>query len=135
MARTGRSLSRQSMSQSRMETGNAKHAIHLIDLTADHYFGERQLFSLALVCAGVLAAQGLSPPTALALPRPTTDLADVKGLNCGNFNRCRDGVIGVAGIESQPAEFLFDLKHLKWASSFLFSGGDNRLEALTQPPE
>jgi signal transduction histidine kinase len=26
-----------------METGNAKHAIHLIDLTADHYFGERQL--------------------------------------------------------------------------------------------
>jgi hypothetical protein len=25
-----------------METGNAKHAIHLIDLTADHYFGERQ---------------------------------------------------------------------------------------------
>jgi hypothetical protein len=30
------------MSQSRMETGNAKHAIHLIDSTADHYFGERQ---------------------------------------------------------------------------------------------
>ena len=28
--------------QSRMETDNAKHAIHLIDLTADHYFGERQ---------------------------------------------------------------------------------------------
>jgi excisionase family DNA binding protein len=26
-----------------MKTGNAKHAIHLIDLTADHYFGERQL--------------------------------------------------------------------------------------------
>jgi hypothetical protein len=25
-----------------METGNAKHAIHLVDLTADHYFGERQ---------------------------------------------------------------------------------------------
>jgi hypothetical protein len=25
-----------------METGNAKHTIHLIDLTADHYFGERQ---------------------------------------------------------------------------------------------
>jgi hypothetical protein len=42
IARTGRSLSRQSMSQSRMETGNAKHVIHLIDLTADHYFGERQ---------------------------------------------------------------------------------------------
>jgi hypothetical protein len=41
IARTGRSLSRQSMSQSRMETGNANHAIHLIDLTADHYFGER----------------------------------------------------------------------------------------------
>ena len=45
IARTGRSLSRQSMSQSRMETGNAKHAIPLIDLTADHYFGERQLNS------------------------------------------------------------------------------------------
>jgi hypothetical protein len=30
------------MSQSRLETGNAKHAIHLIDLTADHYFGERR---------------------------------------------------------------------------------------------
>jgi hypothetical protein len=42
IARTGRGLSRQSMSQSRMETGNAKHAIHLIDLTADHYFGERR---------------------------------------------------------------------------------------------
>lgn len=47
MARTGRSLSRQSMSQSRMETGNAKHAIHLIDLTADHYFGERQVRPVA----------------------------------------------------------------------------------------
>ncbi len=30
-----------------METGNAKHTIHLIDLTADHYFGERQLQLLA----------------------------------------------------------------------------------------
>jgi hypothetical protein len=29
-----------------METGNAKHTIHLIDLTADHYFGERQLQDL-----------------------------------------------------------------------------------------
>ena len=42
IARTGRSLSRQSLGQSRMKTGNAKHAIHLFDLTADHYFGERQ---------------------------------------------------------------------------------------------
>jgi hypothetical protein len=25
------------MSQSRMETSNAKHAVHLIDLTPDHY--------------------------------------------------------------------------------------------------
>jgi hypothetical protein len=49
MARTGRSLSRQSMSQSRMETGNAKHAIHLIDLTADHYFGERQVHSAVAI--------------------------------------------------------------------------------------
>jgi hypothetical protein len=31
------------MSQSRMQTGNAKHAIHLIDLKEDHYFGERQV--------------------------------------------------------------------------------------------
>ena len=44
IARTGRSLSRQRMSQSRVETGNPKHAINLIDLTADHYFGERQLY-------------------------------------------------------------------------------------------
>jgi hypothetical protein len=28
-----------------MEIGNAEHAIHLIDLTADHYFGERQVGS------------------------------------------------------------------------------------------
>jgi hypothetical protein len=35
--KSGRSRSRRSMSQSRMETGNAKHTIHLFDLTADHY--------------------------------------------------------------------------------------------------
>jgi hypothetical protein len=32
-----------------METSNAKHAIHLIDLTADHYFGERQVHSAVAI--------------------------------------------------------------------------------------
>jgi hypothetical protein len=39
-----------------METGNAKHAIHLIDLTADHYFGERQLWIIGGTTFGFVGA-------------------------------------------------------------------------------
>ena len=40
-----------------METGNANHAIHLIDLAADHYFGERQesgMLRLHIYAASIL---------------------------------------------------------------------------------
>jgi hypothetical protein len=82
-----------------------------------------------------MVAQGLHPTTASALTRLAAHLTCVKRLKCGGFNEGRDRVIVVVRIETQPAKFLFDLKHLKWASSFLFSGGDNRLQALAQPPE
>jgi hypothetical protein len=68
-------------------------------------------------------------------PAPTADLTCVKGLDRGGFNQGRGGIIVVVGMETQPAKLLLNLKHLKWASSFLFSGGDNRLQVLTQPQE
>ncbi|HUZ96919.1 MAG TPA: hypothetical protein VMU57_18595, partial [Edaphobacter sp.] len=59
----------------------------------------------------------------------------MKRLNLGRFNQCGNGFIAEISMETESAELLFDLKHLKWTSSLLFGRHYKRLQRFTELPE
>jgi len=82
----------------------------------------------------VLIAPGCDPALALTCSWLAADFAGMEGLKLGSLNERGNRVVAELHVKPEPAQLFLHLQRLEWPLGVLFSGGNDGLQALAEPP-